>query len=82
MGTYYFFYLVPEYFLDVPNMPVKLGKLNDLSKFDAEFFGFHLPHRVKVMEPMSRIILEKSYEALVDSGRRAIKYTYRRQIRS
>lgn len=54
--------------LDAPNMPVRLGKLNDLSKFDAEFFGFNQPHRVNVMEPMSRIIMEKAYEALIDSG--------------
>lgn len=49
-------------------MPCKLGKINDLSKFDAEFFGFQ-PHRVNVMDPMARIILEKAYEAIVDSGR-------------
>lgn len=50
-------------------MPVRLGKLNDLSKFDAEFFGYKHPHRVNVMDPLSRIILEKAYEALIDSGK-------------
>lgn len=49
-------------------MPCKLGKLNNLDKFDAEFFGFDQPHRVNVMDPMARIILEKTYEAIVDSG--------------
>lgn len=57
-----------KYVLDVPNMPVRLGKLNDLSKFDAEFFGFGQPHRVNLMDPMSRIIMEKAYEAVIDSG--------------
>lgn len=55
-------------FKDTPYMPCKLGKLNDLSKFDAEFFGFQ-PHRVEVMDPMARMILEKAYEAIIDSGR-------------
>lgn len=57
-------------------MPVKYGKLNDLSKFDAEFFGFHQPHRVNVMEPQSRIVLEKAYEALIDSGKAAGQIYY------
>lgn len=48
-------------------MPCKLGKLKDLSKFDAEFFGFQA-HRVNVMDPMARMILEKAYEAIIDSG--------------
>ncbi len=56
-------------FSEPPYMPIRLGKLKDLSKFDAEFFGFNQPHRVNVMEPMSRIIMEKAYEALVDSGK-------------
>lgn len=50
-------------------MPCKLGKLNNLDKFDAEFFNFTQPHRVNVMDPMARIILEKAYEALLDSGK-------------
>ena len=50
-------------------MPCKLGKLNNLDKFDAEFFNFSMAHRANVMDPMARIILEKAYEALVDSGK-------------
>jgi len=48
-------------------MPKRCGKLKDLSKFDASFFGVH-PKQANAMDPQLRILLEVTYEALIDSG--------------
>lgn len=48
-------------------LPLRSGKLNDLSSFDASFFGVH-PRQANVMDPQLRIILEATYEALIDAG--------------
>lgn len=50
-----------------PEIPQRTGKLNQVNKFDAAFFGIHYK-QAHTMDPMCRIILEKSYEAIVDSG--------------
>lgn len=50
-----------------PEIPQRTGKLNTVNKFDAAFFGVHYK-QAHTMDPMCRIILEKSYEAIVDSG--------------
>lgn len=48
-------------------LPRRSGKLKDLSKFDAAFFGVHakLAH---TMDPQLRLLLEVAYEAIVDAG--------------
>ena len=48
-------------------LPKKNGKLKDLSKFDAEFFGVH-PKQANTMDPQLRLLLEVTYEAIIDSG--------------
>ncbi|CAI6352158.1 unnamed protein product [Macrosiphum euphorbiae] len=53
--------------IDHPEIPQRTGKLNQVNKFDAAFFGVHYK-QAHTMDPMCRIILEKSYEAIVDSG--------------
>jgi len=53
--------------LEHPEIPQRTGKLNQINKFDAAFFGIHYK-QAHAMDPMCRIILEKSYEAIVDSG--------------
>ena len=50
-----------------PEIPQRTGKLNEVSKFDAAFFGIHFK-QAHTMDPMCRILLEKAYEAVVDSG--------------
>ncbi|VVC40005.1 Hypothetical protein CINCED_3A009213 [Cinara cedri] len=50
-----------------PEIPQRTGKLNQLKRFDAAFFGINY-EQAHTMDPMCRIILEKSYEAIVDSG--------------
>ncbi|XP_060866838.1 fatty acid synthase-like [Metopolophium dirhodum] len=53
--------------IEHPEIPQRTGKLNQVNKFDAAFFGVHYK-QAHTMDPMCRIILEKSYEAIVDSG--------------
>lgn len=48
-------------------MPSRAGKLKDLSKFDAAFFGVH-PKQAHTMDPQLRLLLEVAYEAIVDGG--------------
>jgi acyl transferase domain-containing protein len=51
------------------NLPRRLGKLKDLSKFDAGFFGVS-PKQANLMDPQQRLLLEVVYEAILDSGTR------------
>ncbi|XP_067671035.1 fatty acid synthase-like [Haliotis asinina] len=54
----------PTGFLGIPD---RNGKIKDLSKFDASFFGVH-PKQANAMDPQLRLLLEVAYEAIVDSG--------------
>jgi len=53
--------------LGLYGLPKRSGKLKDLSKFDASFFGVH-PKQANGMDPQLRMLLEVTYEALLDSG--------------
>ncbi|NXJ82917.1 FAS synthase, partial [Trogon melanurus] len=48
-------------------LPKRNGKLKDISKFDASFFGVH-PKQAQTMDPQLRLLLEVSYEAILDGG--------------
>jgi fatty acid synthase len=48
-------------------LPTRTGKLKDLAHFDATFFGVHAK-QAHVMDPQLRILLELTYEALIDAG--------------
>ncbi|KAK8774422.1 hypothetical protein V5799_011045 [Amblyomma americanum] len=48
-------------------LPERHGKIRDLSRFDAQFFSAH-PKQAHVMDPQLRLLLETSYEAIVDAG--------------
>lgn len=48
-------------------LPRRSGKLKDLSKFDASFFGVH-PKQAHTMDPQLRLLLEVTYEAILDGG--------------
>jgi hypothetical protein len=52
---------------DHPEIPQRTGKLLNVSKFDASFFGVHFK-QANTMDPMCRMLLEKTYEAIVDAG--------------
>ncbi|XP_054154157.1 fatty acid synthase-like [Oppia nitens] len=48
-------------------LPTRSGKLKSLDKFDAQFFGLN-GKQADYMDPQGRILLEVTYEAMVDSG--------------
>uniref|UniRef100_A0AC35U6Z3 Carrier domain-containing protein n=1 Tax=Rhabditophanes sp. KR3021 TaxID=114890 RepID=A0AC35U6Z3_9BILA len=49
------------------DLPKRHGKLRELKKFDAQFFGV-TPKQANYMDPQVRILLETVYEAIIDSG--------------
>lgn len=49
-------------------LPKRNGKLKDISKFDATFFGVHAK-QAHTMDPQLRLLLEVSYEAILDGGK-------------
>ncbi|XP_002741902.2 fatty acid synthase-like, partial [Saccoglossus kowalevskii] len=51
----------------IHGLPRKSGKIKDLSRFDASFFGVH-PKQANTMDPQLRILMELTYEAIVDAG--------------
>ncbi|XP_057664642.1 fatty acid synthase [Diorhabda carinulata] len=48
-------------------LPTRSGKLKNLQYFDATFFGVHAK-QAHVMDPQLRMLLELTYEAIVDAG--------------
>jgi len=48
-------------------LPARTAKIKDLRCFDASFFGVH-PKQAHVMDPQLRMLLEVTYEAIVDAG--------------
>ncbi|KAG0414378.1 hypothetical protein HPB47_008463 [Ixodes persulcatus] len=48
-------------------LPERSGKIRDLSRFDAQFFGVQT-EQAHVMDPQLRLFLETSYEVIVDAG--------------
>uniref|UniRef100_A0A8R1DF59 Fatty acid synthase n=1 Tax=Caenorhabditis japonica TaxID=281687 RepID=A0A8R1DF59_CAEJA len=49
------------------DLPKRHGKLKELKKFDAGFFSV-TPKQANYMDPQVRILLEASWEAMVDAG--------------
>ncbi|XP_053963784.1 fatty acid synthase [Anastrepha ludens] len=50
-----------------PEIPKRAGKIHDLEKFDATFFGVHFK-QAHTMDPQTRILIETAYEAVIDAG--------------
>nr|XP_050846953.1 fatty acid synthase-like [Vespula vulgaris] len=53
--------------LDHSEISKQTGKINNIEKFDALFFGIHFK-QAHTMDPMSRMMLEHTYEAIIDAG--------------
>lgn len=73
VATYYILYIL-FYCMNVviapadhPDIPQRTGKINNVSKFDALFFGVHFK-QAQTMDPMCRMLLEHAYEAIIDAG--------------
>ena len=54
--------------LGLYGLPTRAGKIKDLSKFDAQFFGVH-GKQANLMDPQARMLLELTYEAIADAGK-------------
>ncbi|KZC13477.1 PREDICTED: fatty acid synthase [Dufourea novaeangliae] len=48
-------------------LPTRTGKLKTLNQFDPTFFGVH-GKQAHLMDPQLRLLLETTYEAIVDAG--------------
>lgn len=53
-------------------LPARTGKIKDLSRFDASFFGVHAK-QANVMCPQLRLLLESTYETMIDAGKAFIR---------
>ncbi|CAG2113097.1 unnamed protein product [Medioppia subpectinata] len=53
--------------LDLYGICPRMGKVRNVDKFDGFFFGL-MQQLVDEIDPQSRILLETTYEAIVDSG--------------
>lgn len=50
-----------------PDVPKRTGKLRNLEKFDASFFSIH-NRLANTTDPQARVLLEHTYEAILDAG--------------
>jgi Polyketide synthase modules and related proteins len=50
------------------HVPLCVGQISKKDKFDAGFFGIHRKHTTS-LDVMTRLILERTYEAIVDAGK-------------
>ncbi|XP_054723843.1 fatty acid synthase-like [Uloborus diversus] len=48
-------------------LPRRMGVIKDISKFDNQFFGVH-HKQAHNLDPQARILLELTYESIVDAG--------------
>jgi fatty acid synthase len=54
-------------YVDHPDVPQRTGKIDNIEKFDAKYFDVPFTE-AEMMDPMSRLLLEHTYEAIVDAG--------------
>ncbi|XP_011884012.1 PREDICTED: fatty acid synthase-like [Vollenhovia emeryi] len=50
-----------------PDLPSRMGVINNVKKFDADFFDFSF-EQAQTLAPEIRALLEHSYEAIIDAG--------------
>ncbi len=48
-------------------VPSAIGKINVVKKFDDTFFGIH-SGVADMMDPLTRVSIERAYEAIMDAG--------------
>ncbi|XP_025994131.1 fatty acid synthase isoform X2 [Solenopsis invicta] len=53
--------------IDHPDLPNCMGTINNVEKFDADFFGLSF-EQAHIFSPEMRLLLEHSYEAIIDAG--------------
>lgn len=65
MAHFYFFYFLLKGERGVTN---RIGVLPSIEHFDTAYFGIHR-QQATFMDPMQRLILERTFEALIDAGK-------------
>ena len=45
-----------------------MGRIPDIYYFDNDFFGFN-QSLTEIIDPVSRLLLETTYEAIIDAGK-------------
>jgi len=53
--------------LEHPEIPDRMGIINNVEKFDADFFGLSFEQAHTIL-PETRLLLEYSHEAVIDAG--------------
>ncbi|XP_025264892.1 fatty acid synthase-like [Camponotus floridanus] len=53
--------------LDAYEMPARMGKMDNIEKFDAKFFNMSI-EEAHTLDPGIRILLENTYAAIIDAG--------------
>lgn len=48
-------------------MPYRIGKVNNIEKFDSQFFNIPAVE-AHLTDPTTRMIFEHTYEAIIDAG--------------
>lgn len=54
-------------FTEYPDIPKRIGTLNNLDSLDSLFFGIH-GKMEDCMDPMLKLLIETTYEAITDAG--------------
>ncbi|XP_067207291.1 fatty acid synthase-like [Linepithema humile] len=49
------------------DLPTRMGTINNVEKFDADFFDISFK-QANIIDPMIRMLLEHTYEAIIDAG--------------
>jgi fatty acid synthase len=49
------------------NLPTRMGTINNVEKFDADSLNVSFK-QANILDPMTRILLEHTYEAIIDAG--------------
>ncbi|XP_036143548.1 fatty acid synthase [Monomorium pharaonis] len=53
--------------IEHPDLPSRMGTINNVEKLDADFFGLSF-EQAHAFSPEARMLLEHSYEAIIDAG--------------
>jgi len=53
--------------IEHPELPSRMGTVNNVGKFDADFFGTSF-QQAQVLSPETRLLLEHCHEAVIDAG--------------
>jgi len=53
--------------LEHPEIPERMGTINNVEKFDAEFFELS-SEQAHTLTPETRLLLEYSYKVVIDAG--------------